>query len=112
MLPRVKMHVHALSIVLINVQLLPFYTHDSFMYCIVKNFGGEKTLTNLANRHNSPSFFCQFLLCSVWCSQPFMRPLNNKRGASPVRMKTEAALHSLSITVWIYLFYTRDNHGS
>ena len=26
-------------------------------YCIEQNFGGEKTLTNLANRHNSPSFF-------------------------------------------------------
>ena len=24
---------------------------------IEQNFGGEKTLANLANRHNSPSFF-------------------------------------------------------
>ena len=65
MLPHVKMHVHALSIVLINVQLLPFYMHDSFMYRTVKNFGGEKTLANLVNRHNLPSFFCQFLPCLV-----------------------------------------------
>ena len=27
------------------------------MYRIEQNFGGEKTLANLANRHNSPSFF-------------------------------------------------------
>ena len=26
-------------------------------YRIEQNFGGEKTLANLANRHNSPSFF-------------------------------------------------------
>ena len=33
MLPPVKMHVHALSIVLINVQLLLFYSrHDNYMY--------------------------------------------------------------------------------
>ena len=29
-----------------------------FMHkCIEQNFGGEKTLANLANRHNSSSFF-------------------------------------------------------
>ena len=28
-----------------------------FIYRIEQNFGGEKTLANLANRHNSPSFF-------------------------------------------------------
>ena len=33
MLARVKMHVNALSIVLINMRLLPFYsTHDCYMY--------------------------------------------------------------------------------
>ena len=26
-------------------------------YRTVKNFGGERTLVNLANHHNSPSFF-------------------------------------------------------
>ena len=28
-------------------------------YRIEQNFGGEKTLVNLANRHNSPSFFAK-----------------------------------------------------
>ena len=27
------------------------------IYRIEQNFGGEKTLVNLANRHNSPNFF-------------------------------------------------------
>ena len=31
-------------------------------YRTVKNFGGEKTLANLANHNNSPTFFCQFSL--------------------------------------------------
>ena len=59
-------------------------------------------------------FFANFYLvqCHVdWRSQPFMRPLNNKRGTSPVCMKAAAAIHSLSITAWVRLFYTRDNHG-
>ena len=79
------------------------------MYRTVKNFGREKTLANLANRHNSPRFFCQFLPCNlvqchvVWHSQLLMRLLNN-RGASPVCMKAAAALHSLSITAWIRHF--------
>ena len=30
---------------------------QSSVYRIEQNFGGEKTLANLANRHNSPSFF-------------------------------------------------------
>ena len=29
----------------------------AIVYRIEQNFGGEKTLANLANRHNSPSFF-------------------------------------------------------
>ena len=29
-------------------------------YRIVKNFGGEKTLANLANHNNSPTFFANF----------------------------------------------------
>ena len=91
-------------------------SETTWKYRTVKNYGGEKTLAaNLANRHSSPSFFANFYLVQchvVWCSQPFMRRLNNKRGASPVRMKTAAALYSLSITAWIRLFYTSDNHGS
>ena len=78
-------------------------------YRTVKNFGGENTVANLANHHNLPSFFANFYLVQchvVWCSQPIMHPLNNKRGASPVRMKAAAALHGLSITTWIRLFYT------
>jgi len=34
-------------------------------YRTVKNFGGEKTLTNLANHNNSPTFFHQF---SCFCN--------------------------------------------
>jgi len=30
------------------------------IYHTVKNFGGEKTLANLANHNNSPTFFRQF----------------------------------------------------
>ena len=29
---------------------------ESINYCIEQNFGGEKTLANLANHHNLPSF--------------------------------------------------------
>ena len=70
-----------------------------FNYRTVKNFGGEKTLANLVNRHNSPSFLCQFLPCSVSHSlvQPtFYAPLDNKRGVSPVCMKAAAALQSFN----------------
>jgi len=31
-----------------------------FIYRIVKNFGGEKTLANLANHKNLPTFFANF----------------------------------------------------
>ena len=34
-------------------------TAGGVTYRIEQNFGGEKTLANLANRHNSPSFFRQ-----------------------------------------------------
>jgi len=30
------------------------------VYCTVKNFGGEKTLANLVNHNNSPTFFANF----------------------------------------------------
>ena len=45
------------------------YAYCVYMYCmcmytcmyrIEQNFGGEKTLANLANRYNSPSFFRQY----------------------------------------------------
>ena len=89
------------------------------MYRTVKNFGGEKTLAEkklwriwrIATIRQV--FFANFYLVQchvVWRSQPFMHPLNNERDASPFRMKAAAALHSLSITAWIRLFYIRDNH--
>ena len=61
-------------------------------------------------------FFSPISTCSVWChvvwhSQPFMRPLNNKRGASPVCMKAAAALQSFN-NCMDSPFYTSDNHGS
>jgi len=34
-------------------------------YRTVKNFGGEKTLANLANHNNSPTFFCQFFCFAI-----------------------------------------------
>ena len=78
--------------------------NQTTIYRIAKNFSGEKTLANLANRHNSPSFSANFYLvqCHVVChSQPFMCPLNNKRGASPLCMKAAAALYSLSMTALV-----------
>ena len=33
---------------------------DVIKYHIVKDFGGEKTLAKLANRHTSPSIFRQY----------------------------------------------------
>ena len=33
---------------------------DVIKYRIVKDFGGEKTLAKLANRHTSPSIFHQY----------------------------------------------------
>jgi len=32
----------------------------SVNYSTVKNLGGEKTLANLVNHNNLPTFFCQF----------------------------------------------------
>jgi len=37
-----------------------------YKYRTVKNFGGEKTLTNLANHNNSPTFFRQFSCFAIW----------------------------------------------
>ena len=44
------------------------------IYRIEQNFGGEKTLANLANRHNLPSFFCQHPDEARKCRQPLDSP--------------------------------------
>jgi len=49
--------------------LLQEWSHvmaDWINYHTVKNFGGEKTLANLANHNNSPSFFRQFSCFAIW----------------------------------------------
>ena len=42
---------------MLNVTSEIFIPYHIIEYRIEQNFGGEKTLANLANRHNSPSFF-------------------------------------------------------
>ena len=99
------------SISLINVYHIASFSMEiifafSWAYCTVRNFGGEKTLVNLVNQNNLPTF-CQFSFAHAvtWgevCTATAWVSL-----ASPISHSHES---SSSIIKFIFIFVIAMDH--